>query len=202
MGIFIAFVPWILFGTISQHDSIAAAGLVSLAAAIVIGLPSFAARRPKILDLGAIAVFALLTVAGLALGADADWLEQYAQAISSALLAAIALGSLLWVPFTEQYARESVPEEHWSSPVFKRVNRELTLMWGLVFVALVPCQAIAGAIGTGRGHTLFTWAIPIALIVWAVKRTARVSDAAGGDAPAAAERSTSIPVDADRRSFA
>lgn len=199
MGIFIAFVPWILFGTISNHDSIAAAGLIALAAAIVIGLPSFAARRPKILDLGAIAAFAGFSIAGLVLGSDADWLETYGQAVSSALLAAIALGSLLYVPFTEQYARDSVPQEYWSSPTFKRVNRELTLMWGLVFVALVPCQAIAGAIGTARGHTFFSWVIPIALIVWAVKRTARVSEAAGDDdAPAAA----AAPSATDSRSLA
>lgn len=192
MNIYIAFVPWILFGTISQHDSVAAAALVALAASIAIGLPSFAAGRPKILDLGAIAAFAGFSVVALAVGSDADWLSQYARAIAAGLLGLIALGSLLFVPFTEQYARESVPPEHWDSPVFKRVNRELSTMWGLVFVAMVPSHLIAAAIDTQRGNTIFNWVIPIVLIVWAAKRTARASDAAGDErqAPAAPLAST------------
>jgi hypothetical protein len=185
MNIYIAFVPWILFGTISQHDSVAAAALVALAASIAIGLPSFAAGRPKILDLGAIAAFAGFAVVALAVGSDADWLSEYARAIAAGLLGLIALGSLLLTPFTEQYARESVPQEHWDSPVFKRVNRELTLMWGLVFVAMVPSHLIAAQIDTQRGDTIFNWVIPIVLIVWAAKRTARVSDAAGDERAAA-----------------
>lgn len=179
MNIYIAFVPWILFGAISQHDSVAAAALVALAASIAIGLPSFAAGRPKILDLGAIAAFAGFSVVALAVGSDADWLSEYARAIAAGLLGLIALGSLLVTPFTEQYARETVPEEAWSSPVFKRVNRELTQMWGLVFLAMVPSHLIAAQIDTHRGNTIFNWVIPVVLIVWAAKRTARVSEAAG-----------------------
>jgi hypothetical protein len=34
-------------------------------------------------------------------------------AVSVALLAVIAFTSLVFTPFTEQYARESVPEEFW-----------------------------------------------------------------------------------------
>lgn len=177
-SIYVAFIPWVLFAVISQHDSVAAAALVALAAAIVIGLPSFAAGKPKILDLGAIAAFAAFAVAGLALGSDADWLSEYGRAIATGLLALTALGSLLFVPFTEQYARESVPQEHWDSPRFKQVNRDLTLMWGLVFLAMVPSHVIAGVIDTHRGNTIFNWVVPVVLIVWAAKRTARVTEEA------------------------
>jgi len=100
-----------------------------------------------------------------------------------ALLALIALGSLLFTPFTEQYARESVPREFWSSPRFKRVNRQLTLMWTLVFCAMVPSHLIAGAIDTHRANLIFNWAIPIVLIMWAAKRTGAVSGAESQDRP-------------------
>ena len=94
------------------------------------------------------------------------------------LLATIAFGSLLVTPFTEQYARESVPRQLWSSPQFKQINRQLTTMWGVVFAAMVPAHVIAGALDTHRANLIFNWAIPIALVIWAAKRTARVSDSA------------------------
>jgi hypothetical protein len=49
----------------------------------------------------------------------------------------IAFGSLLFTPFTEQYARESVPRQFWSSPAFKQTNRRLTIMWAFAEVAAV-----------------------------------------------------------------
>jgi hypothetical protein len=80
-------------------------------------------------------------------------------------------------PFTEQYARESVPRAFWSSPRFKKVNRDLTLLWAFVFLAMVPSHIVAGIIDTRRGNTIFNWVIPIALIVYAVKRTDQVASA-------------------------
>jgi hypothetical protein len=59
---------------------------------------------------------------------------------------------LLFVPFTEQYARESVPRQFWDSPRFKRINRQLTALWGWVFVALIPSHIIAGAIKHQAGE--------------------------------------------------
>ncbi len=177
-GIYLAFVPWVLFSIVTQHDTLAAAAVVPLVASIAISAPSFAAGSPKLLELGAIAAFAGFTV--VALGTDPmlhDWLTRYARAISAALLAVIAFASLLWTPFTEQYARESVPRELWSSPRFKQVNRQLTTMWGSVFLAMVPSHLIAGAIDTHRGDTIFNWVIPVVLVVWAVKRTGEVADA-------------------------
>jgi hypothetical protein len=181
-NVFVAFVPWILFSVVAQRDDVAVAGMVALVAALVIAIPSFAKGRPKILDVGAIVAFGAFAVVGLVDGNDVEWLSDFARGISAALLAVIALGSLLWVPFTEQYAREQTPEAAWSSPTFKRVNRELTLMWGLVFAAMVPFHVLAGAIDTQRADTFLNWVIPIALIVWAVKRTERLSAAAGDEA--------------------
>jgi hypothetical protein len=188
-GIYVAFVPWILFGVIVRHDSLLAAAVVALLAAAAIASPGVIAGRPKVLELGTVLAFVGFTVAAIVADPSAsDWLGRYARAISAASLALIAFGSLLRTPFTEQYARESVPSALWSSPRFKQVNRSLTAMWGLVFAAMVPSHVIAGAIDTQRGNTIFNWAIPIALIVWAAKRTARVSDEAGEGAPAVAQQ--------------
>jgi undecaprenyl pyrophosphate phosphatase UppP len=94
------------------------------------------------------------------------------------MLTLISFGSLLATPFTEQYARETVPHHLWSSPRFKDVNRRLTLMWSWVFVAMIPSHLIAGAIDTHRANTIFNWVVPAVLVVLAVKRTNAMSDTA------------------------
>jgi hypothetical protein len=179
-GIYLAFIPWVLFTLITQHDSLKAAAIIALASSVAIAIRSVSATGPKVLEIGAVLAFVGFTV--VAFTADAStgaWVARYGRAIAAALLALIAFGSLLLIPFTEQYARASVPRELWSAPRFKQLNRQLTLMWGLVFCVMVTSHVIAGAIDTRRANTIFNWVVPIILIVWAVKRTGAVSGAAG-----------------------
>lgn len=178
-GIYLAFVPWIVFSVVAEHSNLKLAAIGALLTSALIAARSIRAGGAKVLELGAVLAFGAFTV--VAFNADpatAHFLDSYARAIAAGLLATIAFGSLLVVPFTEQYARESVPRELWSSPQFKHMNRQLTTMWGLVFTAMVPAHVIAGAIDTHRANLIFNWAIPIVLAVWAAKRTARVSDSA------------------------
>ena len=164
---------------ITQHDTLKAAAVIALIASVVIAAPSVAAGRPKMLELGAVIAFVGFTV--VAFVADPSvtaWLARYARAIAALLLALIAFSSLLFVPFTEQYARESVPRQFWSTPRFKQINRQLTLVWGCVFLVMMVSHVIAGAIDTRRGNTIFNWVVPIILIIWAVKRTGELSEAA------------------------
>jgi hypothetical protein len=192
-NIYIAFVPWLLFSVITTHAEVRAAAVVALVASILISLPSLRDGRPKALEIGAIIAFVAFTIVALSADAETqDWLARYARAIAAGLLALIAFVSLLRTPFTEQYAREAVPEEYWSSPRFKSINRQLTMMWGFVFLLMVPSHVAAGAIDTRRAATIFNWVIPIGLVVLAIKRQGRVSgqdaDAAGGPDPTAQSR--------------
>jgi hypothetical protein len=172
-GIYVALLPWVLFSLITQHDTLKAAAVVALIAAVGIVGPSLLRGRPKLLELGAVLAFAGFTVAAFRVDpSTGEWIARYARAIATGGLAVIAFGSLLFTPFTEQYARESVPRELWSSSRFKEINRRLTTMWAWVFVTMVPCHVIAGAIDTRRANTIFNWVIPVVLIVWAAKRTA------------------------------
>src|SRR4051794_15540575 len=94
-AIYIAFVPWVLFSVISRHDTIKAATLLALVAAILIAIPGIRDGRPKILELGTIAAFVAFTIIAFIVDPAAnDWLERYGRAIAAALLAAIAFGSL------------------------------------------------------------------------------------------------------------
>lgn len=177
-GIYLALVPWVLFTALTRHSSLVLGSVAALVAAVAIAVPGVRARRPKTLEVGAVLTFiGFAAVALLADGATADWVARYARGIAAAILSLISFASLLFTPFTEQYARESVPQRFWSSPRFKQVNRQLTTMWACVFAAMVPFHVIAGAIDTQRGNLIFNWAIPIALVMWAVKHSSSAGNA-------------------------
>jgi hypothetical protein len=172
-GIYLALVPWVLFSLITHHDTLKAAAVVALLSALAIAAVSLWRGSPKALELGAVLAFAGFTAAAFSVGPDAAaWIARYARAIAAAGLAVIAFGSLLFTPFTEQYARETVPRELWRSARFKNINRRLTVLWASVFLAMVPCHIIAGELDTRRANTIFNWVLPVMLIVWAAKRTA------------------------------
>ncbi len=177
-GIFIALAPWFAFSIIARF-SVEAGAAVALVAAIAIAFPSLAARKPKTLELATVLAFVGITAAAFLLDAGSvDFLARYARGIAAGLLAVVAFGSLLFTPFTEQYARELAPREVWGTHAFRALNRTLTATWGLVFAAMVPCHIIAGTIDTTRGNLVFNWGIPAALAVWGMKRSSALADSA------------------------
>jgi hypothetical protein len=176
-GVFIALVPWVLFTIIAEHGTLKIASVAALVIAAGISLPGIRKGRPKLLELGAVIAFIAFTA--VAFTADAslgEFVERYARAIAAGLLALIAFGSLLVVPFTEQYAREEVPKELWSTPTFESVNRRLTVMWGTVFAAMVPFHIAAGAIDTRPTNIVLNWVIPIGLVLWGIKQTSIITE--------------------------
>jgi hypothetical protein len=180
-NIFVALVPWVIFTVLVQHTSLKLGSLVALAAAVVIALPGLRAGHPKALELGAVVTFIAFAVAAFVVDHHtATDLARYARGIAAAGLALIAFTSLLFVPFTEQYAREQVPEQFWGSEQFKAVNRRLTAMWGLIFAAMIPFHILAGALDRTGTNILFNWVVPILLVTWGVKQ----STGAGDGAPA------------------
>jgi hypothetical protein len=186
-GIFIALIPWIVFTVLASHATLKLGSLAALAAAIVIAVPGVRAGRPKLLEVAAVVTFiGFVAVAFLADGSTAHWVARYARGIAALILSLISFASLVFTPFTEQYAREQVPEQHWGSPKFKEINRKLTTLWACIFAAMVPFHVIAGALDTRRGNIIFNWAIPLGLVYWGIKR----SSAAGDSAAAAGVGST------------
>ena len=118
---------------------------------------------------------------GAVVGAhDRDWLDLYSNPISSGVLGLVALGSLAFVPFTEQYARESTPPEVWHKPAFRRINRVLTLVWALAFLATAVLGYIAVIAPSTSDWT--NWILPIVLIAGAFKFTRWYSERARASA--------------------
>ena len=122
-----------------------------------------------------------MTAAGVVLGArDRDWMDTYATTTSSGVLAVMALGSMAFTPFTEQYARVDRPLQDWEKAAFRQTNRVLTLMWALVFALIAVLGFYAARVPQTADWT--NWVIPIVVIVGAAGMTqtypARVRDRA------------------------
>jgi uncharacterized membrane protein len=168
---FAGFVPWIIFWVVANSPSTWEYGAIGAAlAAILLAIPDARRGQPKMLDVAAIVFFVALAIIGAVVGAhDRDWMDQYSSVISNAALGLLALGSLAFVPFTEQYARESTPPEVWKLPAFRQVNRVLTLVWALVFLATAVLAYIAVIAPSTSDWT--NWILPIVLIVGAFKFT-------------------------------
>jgi hypothetical protein len=97
--------------------------------------------------------------------------EKYSQAISSAALGLIVVASIvLGHPFTEQYARQGVPEDVWDTPGFRRTMVLMSAVWAAIFAVMAILGLIAktGIAGAGSSD-LLNWYIPIALVILGFK---------------------------------
>jgi hypothetical protein len=165
---FVGFAPWIIYWVVADGPSTWMFGAIcAVVSAFILGI-SAGRGGPRLLEVVTIVFFICVTVAGMIVGAeDRDWMDRYATTLSGGVLAVMALGSLVFVPFTQQYAPKSAPRHEWERVAFRRTNQVLTLMWALVFAliavlgyvavtapmsvswtkAVIPAVVIVGAIG-------------------------------------------------------
>ena len=167
---FIGFVPWIIYWVVADGPSTWLFGAIcAVVATLIMGMSAgFAGVR--LLDIVTVAFFTAVTMVGLILGAqDRDWMDTYATTLSSGVLAVMALGSLAFEPFTEQYAPQAAPREDWERAAFRRTNQVLTLMWALVFALI----AVLGYLAATAPATvdLTKAVIPVVVIVGAIGMT-------------------------------
>lgn len=126
----IGFLPWILFGLLAHHHAIMAL-LTALIASTVLFIVNI--RRIKIIEIVGLVFFSILTL--LLLVFRLKWLAPHIGLMVHTVLALTAWGSLLMgVPFTIQYAKETVDEKLWQTPLFIKINQYITGAWGVDFV--------------------------------------------------------------------
>ena len=167
---FVGFVPWIIYWVVADGPSTWMFGAVCAVVATVLLGVSAGFAGVRLLDVVTVVFFAGITVAGLILGsADRDWMDTYATTLSSGVLAAMALISLAFEPFTAQYAPPAGTREDWEETAFRRTNQMLTLMWALVF-ALIAMLGYVAAVSPSTVH--WTKAVvPVVVIVGAIGMT-------------------------------
>jgi hypothetical protein len=169
MGTLLAFAPFLVFVIIERTIG-ATAGLSAAAiVAFILFLKDVLRRREiKVLDAGALILFG-----GLALYARMmrpDWSVIAVRLRVDAGLLLIVLASIaLRKPFTMQYAREQVAQEHWTSPEFLRINNVLTAVWAAAFAMMVAAEAASLYLPAMPGR-LGIW-ITVLAIIGAVKFT-------------------------------
>ena len=166
----VGFVPWILYWVVADGPSTWMFGAVcAVLAALILGI-SAGFSGPRLLDVVTIVFFIGVTIAGLVLGAeDRDWMDTHATSLSAGVLAVMALASLAFVPFTQQYAPESAPRHDWEEAAFRRTNQVLTLMWALVFALIAVLGYVAVAAPASVHWTKAV--IPVVVIVGAAGMT-------------------------------
>ena len=177
LTLILAFLPLIAFSLLSRflpHGYIGIAGLAAALIALIAILTSHPVWPPKILNTCSLVLFALIAVLGFTLGkADDRWLATWGGAGVGIVLGLIILALVPVMPFTEQFAREATPQAYWSSPTFKKINRVLSIAWGLAIVAVGLSRVAAAAID---GHTtrrlpelLLSLAIPVVIVIYMLK---------------------------------
>jgi hypothetical protein len=179
-------VPWAVFTVIAGHAGADHVGLAALlATALAVGVTvKNGLRQAKLIDLTGITTFGLMTVVAFLgdHGVRQDIVD-YGRGGCALVLAVVMLGSLLFVPFTEQYARESVPQQLWNSPMFHSVNRRISAVFGLALLGMAGSHFVSGyLLATSglpmRANLVLNWVIPIVLVVGAMKYTARITEPA------------------------
>src|SRR5271163_3942244 len=113
----LAFLPLVVFSVLSRflpHGYIGIAGLAAAAIALLAILTSHPVWPPKILNTCSFVLFTLIAVLGFTLGKNDDrWLATWGGAGVGMILGFIILILIPIMPFTEQFARESVPQAYW-----------------------------------------------------------------------------------------
>ncbi len=129
-----AFSPWIAFWIIAAgHSPLRLRLGICVAAAMVVVMGITRLHRGIILWAGVVFFsFALVSVVWLM----NIWVIQHMGILTSgSLFLATFFSMLIGRPFTEDYARDTVPPELWDHPNFIRGCFIVTTAWGFVFLA-------------------------------------------------------------------
>ncbi|MBB3675190.1 hypothetical protein [Modestobacter versicolor] len=176
LSLVLGFFPWIVFTFAANRiaaDAVAWSALLAVAITAVALALGVRRRAPVTLDLASLALFGGMAVAGFAGGAGMDdWLFRWGRPLVGVVLGLYVLAAAGVRPFTEEYARQSTPREHWGSPAFRSINRVLSAAWGAGLVVIGLAGVLVTLIdehATGRssGHLAelaLNWAVPIAVI--------------------------------------
>ena len=96
----------------------------------------------KVLEIGSLVLFGALTLYTLI--AAPQWTVATVRlAVDGGLFIIAAMSLLIRQPFTLQYARESVPQESWTSPIFFATNVRITAVWTAAFAVMTAADAAA-----------------------------------------------------------
>jgi hypothetical protein len=134
MDVLIGLLPFILLQALRAMLSAHAAALASLGLAAATLIRQATAGGPKSLN---ILVFLLLALAAVLTFRRPDFAQRWNGVLIDGTLALYAFAGLaIGLPFSAEFARDTVEPAYWAHPVFLHVTATITLVWGLGFVVL------------------------------------------------------------------
>jgi len=187
-GFVLGFVPWIVFSLVAQRldaNGVAWSATIAVVMTVVALVAAKRKHGPTFLNVASLVLFGLIAVVGFVGGPGVDrWLFEWGRPLVGVVLGLLVLATAPVRPFTEEYARQSVPREYWGSPTFRRINTVLSAVWGagilVIGLAAVAVTALdAQATDATRNNTvdlLLNWVVPIAVLWGAMKVTATYPD--------------------------
>ncbi len=176
--------PWILFTVIAGRVGPGAVGYAALVAclgSLVLAIRGARETGVNIIDAAGVVTFGLLTVVGLVATPHVQQLiVDYGRGGAALVLATVMLVSAVTVPFTEQFARPQVDSRYWGSPVFRAVNRRISLLWAGLIYAMAICHITSGYLsdhGENPRNLLLNWVAPVLVVLIGLKQTGRIAEA-------------------------
>ncbi len=177
LPLILAFLPLIAFSVLARflpHGDIGVAGLSAAIVALIVILVSRPIWPPKILVTCSLVLFAVTAVLGFTLGKHDDrWLSTWGGAGVGIILGLIMLILVPFIPFTEQFAKDSVPKAQWSSPVFKKINRVLSSAWGVAIIAVGVSRVAAAVVNEHTSRRLpeliLSLLVPLGIIIYMLR---------------------------------
>jgi hypothetical protein len=183
LSLIAGFLPWIAFSLISTRmaaNGVAWSALIAVAITIVAMAISRPAWPPKILNVGSAVLFGVIAIIGFVGGPAVDeWLYTWAAPGVGVALGLFVLATVPFMPFTEQYARESTPRAYWGSPTFKKINRVLSVAWGAAITVMGLASIAVSALGLratsessdSLPELLLNWVVPVGIMWFMVRFT-------------------------------
>ena len=143
MSILLGLTPFIVFFVLMRLVHPLAGLSAAFAVSLLLGFRQWRrGESVKVLEVGSLALFGVLVLYTLI--AAPNWTVATVRLAVDGGLFVIALVSLvIGQPFTLQYARESVPQEFWTAPVFITTNLRITAAWAAAFAVMTAADAAA-----------------------------------------------------------
>jgi len=140
-----SFSPWITYGAVSASLTWRAGVYAALIVQVALAASLSSRRELDALSVGTLAFFGAMS--GVALASPHAAIHRWIAALSAGALAVIALASLaVGQPFTLAIARRGTPAELWDHPEFIRLNRFITSVWTVAFLAAAAGCSLAIAL--------------------------------------------------------
>jgi hypothetical protein len=175
LSLIIGFLPLVVFSVLTRQLPSGDIGIAGIASAAIAAIGLLTIRPvwpPKILNTCQFVLFGVIGIVGFTVSTGTDsWLATWAGSGVAVVIGLVILVLLPVMPFTEQFARESVPRELWSSPMFKQINRVLSATWGVAILVLGFSRLGAAALNQyTSSHVLpqivFGAVIPVLILVY------------------------------------